>query len=45
LILDGEGYSHEETLLVDLESIVDLDWVRDYFNLMVLVSNPNPLRK
>jgi hypothetical protein len=45
LILDGEGYSYEETLLVDLDSIVDLDWVRDYFNLMVLVSNPNPLRK
>jgi len=30
LILDGEGYSLEEALLVDLQSIVDLDWVRDY---------------
>jgi hypothetical protein len=44
LILDGEGYSHQETLLVELESIVDIDWVRDYFDLMVLISNLNPLR-
>jgi hypothetical protein len=45
LILNGEGYSHEEILLVEIESIVNIDWVRDYFSLMVLISNPNPLRK
>jgi hypothetical protein len=42
---DNEGYSCGETLLINLESIVNVDWLKDYFNPMVLVSNPNPLRK